>query len=49
MKREEYVNTIVYNGHMINIGLDESGQQYFLEYEKDGNIYQTECGIGNED
>ena len=42
MKQEEYIKTIVYNDHMINIGLDDYGQSYFIEYLEDGQL-QTEC------
>lgn len=45
MKPEEYVTTIVYNGKMINIGLDDYGQQYFLEYmNDDGHLTEIGCG-----
>ena len=32
MKQEEYVKTIVVYDKMVNIGMDDYGQQYFLEY-----------------
>ena len=32
MKKEEFIESGVYNGHMYNIGLDDYGQQYFIEY-----------------
>ena len=39
MKREEYIETLVINGHMINVGLDDYGQTYFLEYiDEDGDL-----------
>ena len=45
MKPEEYVKTIVYNGHMVNVGLDDAGQQYFLEYTDDqGELTYMGCG-----
>ena len=42
MKREEYIKTVVFNNHMINIGLDDYGQTYFLEYVEDGEL-KEEC------
>ena len=38
MKQEEYIKTIVYNGQMINLGNDDHGQTYFLEYAEDGKL-----------
>ena len=32
MKTSEYVKTIVVYGKMVNIGMDDAGQQYFIEY-----------------
>lgn len=50
MKCEEYVKTIVCNGVMINIGLDDAGQQYFLEYVNDsGELVEVGCGSYNTD
>lgn len=43
MKKEEYIETIVFNGHMINIGLDDSGQTYFLEYVDDKGELIENC------
>ena len=31
MKQEEYVKTIVVYGKMVNVGMDDYGQQYFIE------------------
>lgn len=42
MKQEEYIKTIVYNGHMINIGIDDAGQTYIIEYLEDGQL-KEEC------
>ena len=43
MKAHEYVKTIVYNGHMINIGIDDYGKEYFLEYVDDKGQLTTDC------
>lgn len=42
MKQEEYIKTIVYNGIQIDVGIDDYGQTYFIEYLEDGQL-QTEC------
>lgn len=42
MKRDEYIKTIVFNGNMINLGLDDAGQTYFIEYAEDGEL-KEEC------
>jgi hypothetical protein len=42
MKQDEYINTIVYNGRMINVGLSDAGQTYFIEYVEDGEL-KEEC------
>jgi len=45
MSPKEYIKTIVYNGHMINIGMDDAGQQYVLEYvDNEGNLAEFCCG-----
>lgn len=50
MKREEYITTINYNGHMINVGMDDPGQQYFLEFVDDsGELVEYGCGSYNDD
>ena len=46
MKKEEYIKTIVVNGHMINIGLDDYGQTYFLEYvDGEGKLVEDCVGV----
>ena len=48
MLRDEYIETLVLNGKMINIGIDDAGQCYFVEWvDKDGNIQQESCGTYN--
>ena len=42
MKQEEYIKTIVFNNHMINVGIDDNGQTYFIEYAEDGEL-KEEC------
>lgn len=45
MKQEEYLKTMVYNGHMVNIGVDDYGQQYFLEYVEGGYLVQSGAAL----
>jgi hypothetical protein len=48
MKQEEYVTTIVVYGKMVNIGMDDCGQQYFIEYVNDsGDLVEVGCGVYN--
>ena len=50
MRREEYIETIVYNGQMINIGLNDYGQEYFIEYvNEDEQLVEEGCGSYNTD
>ena len=50
MKANEYVKTIVVYGKMVNIGLDDCGQQYFIEYvNDDGELVEEGCGAYNTD
>lgn len=48
MKQEEYVKTIVVYGKMVNVGMDDYGQQYFIEYvNNSGELVETGCGAYN--
>ena len=48
MNRNEYVETLVLNGKMINIGQDDAGQCYFVEWvDDDGELMQESCGTYN--
>ena len=50
MKQEEYVKTIVVYGKMVNIGMDDYGQQYFIEYvDNNGDLVEVGCGAYNFD
>ena len=45
MEKEEYIKTVVMHGKMINIGLDDAGQQFFFEYVDDeGHLACIGCG-----
>lgn len=48
MKREEYVKTIVVYGKMVNVGIDDYGQCYFIEFVNDkGELQEVSCGTYN--
>ena len=50
MKANEYFKTIVVYGKMVNVGMDDPGQQYFLEYVNDnGELVEMGCGAYNFD
>lgn len=50
MKTNEYVKTIVVYGKMVNVGMDDYGQQYFIEFlNDDGEIVEVGCGAYNHD
>ena len=45
-----YVGSVICNGYLVNIFLDDYGQQYFYQYlDKDGNLQETGCGSYNFD
>ena len=48
MNKEEFIATIKLNGKIINVGLDDNGQCYFLEYVNDKKeLVQISCGTYN--
>jgi hypothetical protein len=50
LKPEEYIKTIVVYGKMVNVGMDDYGQQYFIEYVNDnGELVEVGCGAYNTD
>lgn len=50
MKRDEYVKTIVIYGKMVNVGMDDYGQQYFIEFvNENGELIEVGCGAYNFD
>ena len=50
MKTNEYVKTIVVYGKMVNVGMDDAGQQYFIEYvNANGELAEMGCGSYNFD
>ena len=50
MKKEEFVESIFFNGKLVNIGLDDASQSYFIEYVDDrGNLNEESAGGYNTD
>lgn len=50
MKTNEYFKTIVVYGKMVNVGVDDPGQQYFIEFVNDkGELEEIGCGAYNFD
>ena len=48
MKQNEYLKTVVVYGKMVNVGIDDYGQQYFIEYvNDDGELIEVGCGSYN--
>ena len=48
MLRNEYVETLILDKKMINVGIDDSGQCYFVEWVDDtGELRQEGCGTYN--
>ena len=50
MKTSEYVKTIVVYGKMVNVGMDDAGQQYFIEFvNANRELVEIGCGSYNFD
>ena len=46
--QEEFVESIIVNGRLVNVGLDDYGQQYFFQYVDDtGELKEVGCGSYN--
>ena len=39
-----FEGSIIYKGHLINLFLDDYGQCWHIQYEKDGNLIDESCG-----
>lgn len=45
MKQDEYIKTIVVYDRMVNIGLNDSSQCYFIEFvNSDNELQEVSCG-----
>lgn len=42
MRQDEYIKTITYNGIRIDVGLNDAGQTYFIEYLENDEL-KEEC------
>lgn len=50
MKKEEFVESIFFNGKLVNVGLDDAGQSYFIEYvDEHGDLNEESVGSYNTD
>ena len=50
MNQKEYIKTIAYNGHMVNIGLENDSSNYFFEFlDEKGKLTQLWCTAVNSD
>ena len=47
MTEEEYVETLNINGHIIKLGIDDYGQQYFIEWEDSDGKHEMGLGAYN--
>ena len=47
MKKEEFIESIVLNDKLINIGLDDNGQCYFVEWVENNKLHQESWGAYN--
>lgn len=47
MTREEYVTTFTINGKRADVGIDDYGQCYFLEWEENGEKQEVSLGTYN--
>lgn len=48
MRKEDYFTTIVVDGKVVPIGIDDYGQCYYFEYvDKDGQLQEMTCGTYN--
>ena len=43
MKKEEYLKTILFKGKMFNIGINDAGQCYIIEYVDEKGQLVEEC------
>ena len=47
MKKEEYIKTMNINGNSIDLGIDDYGQQYFVEWEDSEGKHEMGLGAYN--
>lgn len=39
-----FIGSTIYKGHLINIFMDDYGQSWHIQYEKDGELVDESCG-----
>lgn len=39
-----FIGSTIYKDHLINIFMDDYGQSYHIQYEKDGELVDEGCG-----
>ena len=45
MNKHEFVTSVVFNKQLVNVGIDDNGQTYFIEYtDKDGKLVEACVG-----
>lgn len=44
MLRNEYIDSFAFGDTLVNIGMDDNGQSYFLEWACNGELKQLSCG-----
>ena len=47
MHANEYVGSLVINDKLVNIGMDDAGQSYFIEFIENHQLKQESCGSYN--
>lgn len=43
-----FIGSTIYKGHLINIFMDDYGQSWHIQYEKDGELVDESCGTYDE-
>lgn len=43
-----FIGSTIYKGHLINIFMDDYGQSWHIQYEKDGELVDESCGTYSE-
>lgn len=46
---DEYIETIIVKGHMVNVFMNDPGQCYWLQWQEDGILKSESCGTYNTD
>ena len=49
MNKNEYVESIVINNMLVNVGQNDAGQCYFIEWVEHNELFEECCGVYNTD